>query len=357
MRKVLTIFCLITSLILTSETKAEDTIKIGVLTDLSGAASYYGHQTRVGATLAEQELKAQGKNVQLIFEDSALNTQRGLSAAQKLLFIDKVDALYVDFTVISVAVSSIAQVNKKLMVYAAAAESVAKSNSFAFKTYSNYNQGCEALAREFKKRGIERIGVLKAETEYGELCFSGVKKVYNTIVEQAYKQGEIVSAQMLSFKGKDIQAIINGSFEGDVVNMLRAARNLGYKVMVGAAEDTFTTKLRADFGDILEGSMSFGLQRLSDKMIEKARKIEGGDRLVGYEGVGLGYVHIKQIYSAVDACETRSINCLVDKLSKSAADNEVGFEGWKDRIAQLRTTVKQYKNGNFQNVENYLSGE
>lgn len=341
----------------TISASAQEKIKIGVLTDLSGAGSYYGHQTRVGVLLTEQDLRAKGKEVQFIFEDSALNTRQGLSAAQKLLLIDRVEALYVDFTVISVAVSSLVETNKRLMLYSAAAESVALKNPLAFKTYSNYRQGCEALARQFKLKGVERIGVLKAEAEYGELCLEGVKNVYDMFSEQSYKQGENVSSQILSFKSKDVQAIINGALEGDVVNMLQASRNLGYNVMVGAAEDTFTAGLREKFRASLQGSMSFGLQRLPEDIIERARKIDGGDKLTAFEGVGLSYVHTGQLFAALEGCRGKAIECAAEKLASSPPDNRVGFEGWKQRMAQLRTTVKEFRSGEFQKVATYLTGE
>ena len=161
----------------TTSALADDLIKIGVLTDLSGNASYYGNQTRVGAILAERELQAQGKNVRVVFEDSALSTAKGLAAAQKLITVDKVDALFVDFSSIAVAVSSILEGHDKVMVYGAAAESVARKNAYAFKTYSDYALGCEALVKEFLKKGVKKIGVLKAETEYGDLCLAGAKRV------------------------------------------------------------------------------------------------------------------------------------------------------------------------------------
>ena len=90
MRRILSIYFIVMVAIFcpTTSTLAENPIRIALLTDLSNIASYYGHQTRLGALLAEQELKSEGKNVEIIIEDSALNTAQALSATQKLLHIN-----------------------------------------------------------------------------------------------------------------------------------------------------------------------------------------------------------------------------------------------------------------------------
>ncbi len=335
---------------------AQETIKIGVLTDLSGNASYYGNQMRVGASLAEKELREQGKDVKVVFEDSGLSTSRGLSAAQKLLFIDKVDALYVDFSIIAIAVSSLMERQKKVMMYGAAAESIVHKNRFSFKTYSDYSLGCEAMAREFIKVGVKRIGVLKADSEYGELCLEGAKKAIS-VTEATYRQGEGVATQMLSFKGDQIEAVLNGGFEGDALNMLKAAGDLKYQVRFGMAEDMVSEEIQKKFGAALEGALTFGLQKVSDRVIEKAKGIRGGAALSSFENVGLGYVHIKQLAAAVEACPDRSGECISDAISRQGQDNDIGFEGWKNRIARLRTVIKRFSEGSLQKINSYVANQ
>jgi ABC-type branched-subunit amino acid transport system substrate-binding protein len=351
MRKILE-FC---GLILLSAyafvVRADEPVKIGVLTDLTGQAAYFGNQTRIGAMLAANELNAEDKKVRLIFEDSGLNTQQGLSAAHKLIQIDNVDALYVDFTPIVVSVSSFVQANQKLLVYSAAAESVAKSNPYAFKTYSNYSKGCEELAREFKKRGVQRMGVLKAEAEYGDLCLTGVKKIYANPIEQSYKRGESVATQVFIMKNKGAEAVINGSYEGDVMNMLKALSDINYKVTIGAPEDSLTRQVSSKFSNYLQGSITFGLKHLSDPLIARARQISGGSDLTSFEGVGLGYLHIKQMYAALSECRKAAVDCAVEALAKSPAAPDVGFEGWQNRIAVLYTALKEFKEGKLQLIE------
>lgn len=354
MRKYVILFFLLVAV--NGVALAQDTIKIGVLTDLSGNGAYLGNQTRIGALLAEAELKQQGKNIEVVFEDSALNTTRGISAAQKLLSLDKVDAMYVDFNVIVVAVSALIEQNKKVMVYSSGAESVARKNKFAFKSYLDFSLGCETLAREFLKRGIKKIGVLKVEAEYGELCLAGARKVVD-VVEESYRQGDNVASQVLSLKNKGVQAVINACFEIDAINMLKAIAVIKYNAVVGVNEDGIPRKVEEQFQQILAGGLTFGFQRTNDKIVNGAKRLSGGDKVTSFERVGLSYVHVKQMFSAVAACRGKQAECVTDTLGKAQADEDIGFEGWKDRIARIRTIVKEYSSGTLKQIGSYVANE
>ena len=50
-------------------------VKVGVLTDLSGPAAYWGMQARLGAELAVKELRASGKEIELIYGDHQLDAK------------------------------------------------------------------------------------------------------------------------------------------------------------------------------------------------------------------------------------------------------------------------------------------
>lgn len=327
--------------------QAETEIKIGVLTDLSGLAAYYGNQTRVGAMLAEQEINKKDKNFKIIFEDSALKPPQALSAMQKFLYLDKVAAVYVDFTPIATAVSPVVKSNKKLMVYSAAARSVALENEYAFKTYLDYQQGCETVANELKKRGILKVGILKANAEYAEVCLTGIKNVYQDIVEYAYNRGDLVSSQVLAMKNKNVEVIFNPSYEGDCVNSIQAAATLDYQVRFVSAEDTFSKQLVAKYKNNLQGSISFGLKKLPEELIEKAKKIPGGDQLTDYYGVGLTLVHIEQMYAVLNQCGTEDVNCQLETLKKAGSDSSIGFEGWQNKIAVIKTEIREFKKDAF----------
>src|SRR4051794_37253439 len=78
------------------ETGADGAVKakIGVISYLTGSGAGYGEAITNGLELANKELKAAGEvDLELKIEDSAGNQEEALTAAQKLMNSDNVDAI------------------------------------------------------------------------------------------------------------------------------------------------------------------------------------------------------------------------------------------------------------------------
>lgn len=73
--------------------EGNDSIRIGVIASLTGAASDQGIDWMQGARLAAEELQAKGIPVELIVEDDATQPRQAVSSFQQLLAISKVDAV------------------------------------------------------------------------------------------------------------------------------------------------------------------------------------------------------------------------------------------------------------------------
>src|ERR1700742_102109 len=76
---------------------AEDPIKIGVVTPLSGTYAQIGQQVRWGYELAAKEINGQGgimgRKVELLFEDEEANPAVATQKAEKLFQVQNVDFL------------------------------------------------------------------------------------------------------------------------------------------------------------------------------------------------------------------------------------------------------------------------
>ncbi len=77
-----------------STSASGDTIKIGAIGPLSGAASTYGISVKEGAQLLEKEVNAaggiNGKKIQFIFEDDQAEPNSSMQAFNKLVDKNKV---------------------------------------------------------------------------------------------------------------------------------------------------------------------------------------------------------------------------------------------------------------------------
>ena len=92
-------------------------IKIGVISGLSGIAARWGHYQNHGMELAQEELAGSERPVRLIFEDSQSVGAKAITALNKLVTYDKVDALLAgDFGFVTAPLIPLASQQKKFML-------------------------------------------------------------------------------------------------------------------------------------------------------------------------------------------------------------------------------------------------
>lgn len=71
-------------------------VRVGVIFGFSGAASFWSQYQRMGIELAVEELRAQGKHIEIIWEDSQTTPVGAVNAFRKLADVDKVDVIVGD---------------------------------------------------------------------------------------------------------------------------------------------------------------------------------------------------------------------------------------------------------------------
>ncbi len=316
-------------------------IKIGIITDLTGPAAYWGESTRVGAEIAQKELEAEGYKVNLIFEDYQLDATKSLSSAQKLVNLDKVDAIYHEFNPSAIAVSSFLKDNSVLSIYDAAPISPLSASSNSFKTYLDYQNGCHLVAQKFKNEKIDKLAVLMPKIEAGELCLAGAKEVYPDLIVESYELGNTdFKTQVLKIKNGQAGAIINVGFEGDTLGSLKAIKELNYIVKYGTVDDTITDQVKSKYAKELVGSWSFGFGQVDADFGSKLKS--SSPKLLSTEyGAALAYTHIKQMVKSLSKCQ-KDIACARDEIANSPSDGTIGFNGFKNRIADIQLELRQY---------------
>jgi len=317
-------------------------VTIGIVTDLTGPAAYWGESTRVGAEIAKDELETEGYDVNLIFEDYQLDTTKALSAGQKLVNIDNVDAIYAEFNPASIALGSFLKDKDILFVYDAAPVSPLTENLNAYKTYLDYKAGCRMIAQEFKSQGIETIGVLKANWEPGELCLDGVKEVFSDkVVSESYNLGDTdFRTQVLKLKNARAEAVINTAFEGDTLNTLKAMKELSFQVPYGTVDDTITDNVKNTYPNELNGTVTFGFKDVEESFAQKT-EVKSSQPLATDYAAAIAYTHIKQMVKALNKCE-KDLLCVKEALDSAERDSTIGFEKFVNRIADLEMSIKKY---------------
>lgn len=327
---------------LKQEPISNESMKIGILTDLSGGGAYWGESTKIGIDLAVKELAAENIMVTPIYEDYKFNPTVAAAAAQKLVNVDKVQGLYAELNPAAVAAGSVVKDKDVLFLYDAAIESPLASSPTTFKTYLDFKKGCAEMAAQFKNQGITNVGVLQTKLEFSELCSEGIKSVLgpNVAIETYNVGDQDVRTQILKLKSKNVKAVINAGFEGDVISTLSAMQKSNLKVPFGTVTDSMTDKVIAAYPAETKGSISFGFKDVDQKLIDRLVASNNGKVLGNNYAAALGYFHMKQLARSLSACRG-NVQCAGVKLAASPQDDSVGFQKYVNRIANLDILVKQ----------------
>jgi branched-chain amino acid transport system substrate-binding protein len=167
--------------------KKKETIKIGAILPLTGNLSAIGTGEKKGIELAYDSIKKlyPDKEIVVIFEDFKSDTKLAVSAANKLISTDKVQAIITSTTAASEAVSPIVERNKIIHFVIAPDAEILKRSQFNYRIYYNYLTEAK-IVNEF-------INIQKKEhTEYNSISFlavsySSIQKEIDEIIEPHIK--------------------------------------------------------------------------------------------------------------------------------------------------------------------------
>ena len=140
---------------------AKPVIKIGVSAALTGNNAHLGENIRNALILAQENLPQNTKfEYHLVFEDSALESKKAAISANKMINVDKVDALVSHSPAAGGAISPIAEQSKVVHFNIGLAQSVAEG-AYNFIHWNPPQEQARVMADELEKRGIKRVAIIK----------------------------------------------------------------------------------------------------------------------------------------------------------------------------------------------------
>ncbi len=161
-------------LVYPKKTKEPEVIKIGAILVLTGPDAKAGQSAREGIELAVNEINSaggiKGNLLEIVYEDDAGDPAKAVSAAKKLIDIDKVPAVIGPMWSSSVlAVAPIAE-KKKVVILSptASAPSITKAGDYIFRnTYSDVFEGTKDAEFAYKKLGYKQAAVIHINIDAG----------------------------------------------------------------------------------------------------------------------------------------------------------------------------------------------
>lgn len=296
---------------------AKEPIKIGVLLPLTGSSAYWGIEAKKGMDMALGEVNIKGEAIKIIYEDTQSKVDVAVTAAQKLINMDKVNVIYSNFSGVSLAVSPIAKNSETPLFYGAFTQTPLQDNPLSFKGFLSFDQPCEKYAKQLKDKGIKKIAVLNEFGDAYQFCKAGLKKYFsdNDIEVTETLTGADFRTLLLKLKNNKTEAIVMMTYENNSINIFKQIKelNLHFGSLFCEQNDCYTANVKTKAGYV--PNLIYFDPIVKEEFKQKvAGKYEGIDK-AKMTPLSFGYEDVMRIYKASLECQNMDKFCFVSSLS------------------------------------------
>lgn len=245
-------------------TQNTQSIKVGVILPLTGSVAVSGEKLLQGVELAKQEFDP--AKVTFIVEDDHTDTVDGVSAAKKLLDVDKVDVLvglYVPDEV--VAVAPMAKAKGVTIFSASYCSDQFKNLDNVFCGYPGALDQLKTVIPQIKKQGVKTVALINTNDDFGINSRDGMVTLAK---EGGYS---VILNELVPFESRDLKtqadkviaskadAVFMASGDtAQAFTLMRILKERGYMGMRITFVDLNMQAVK-DFGASVEGTFAPGI--------------------------------------------------------------------------------------------------
>ncbi len=366
------------AMLLASGAYAQETIKIGVLTPLSGTYAGIGQQVRWGIDQSVEEINTAGgiagRQIELVYEDSEANPAVAVTKAEKLFTVDNVD--FLTGTVNSGATLAVGQVadraDKLIATTVSFSDAITGSGCSpnVFRVNARAGQQSEALAAWLKQeKPGAKVYYLGPDYEMGRSTVAAFKGRAESV--GATSTGEVFApldskdysqyfGQLRAARPDVLYTSVAGN---DTVRLFTQMNDFGVSegLTILGASGTVTAQNINAIGAAAEGFITgVGYSVLIDSpenkaFVEAFRERNGADPdLYGADSYGLLFAY-KAAVEAAGATDTDSVRAALEGLSWETPQGTKTIRAG-DHQAMQPMYVVEVKNGQF-TIARSIAGE
>ncbi len=308
MKKLILSLCFILALGACKEEKKKPqekpVVKIGAILPLSGDLAVWGNSEKQGILLAQENLSKDLKNkYEIVFEDS-LNANKNIQhIAQKMISVDKVDAIITMFDPAANIVAPMATANK-IIHFGQSWFPQYVTNQYNYNVYADIKQEAQLIADYFANKGIKKVYLFTVnQTGFiggTEILKSLLKKRDIDYQERNFNFGQTdFRTDIIKAKSFEAQAYIIGAFapEADILTK-QLKQIIGQDIIVTGLDLGLNVANRS----IYEGSV-FGSPAIPNKSFLNAYHEKYKDENYLF-GATVGYVSFNAIVHTFENIET-----------------------------------------------------
>lgn len=350
--------------------QAQQVVKIGFASPLTGAQANYGKDNQNGAELAIRELNAQGVKIggkavkfELLAEDDQAEPKQGPLVAQKLVDA-KVAGVVGHFN------SGVTIPASKVYADAGIPELSVSTNvrytqqgfKTAFRLMADDGKQGKALGEyAIKSLKLKRLAVIDDSSAYGQGLANefakAVKAAGGQVVAHEHTNDKAVDFAPLltTIKAKNPEAVFFGGYDTQGALMAKQMQTLGMKMRLMGGETMNTSQFIALAGPAAEGHIASTPGAALDSrpggkaFADKYKKAYGQD--IGlyapyfYDGVML----IAAAMKAADSADPAKYMPALQKIKHSGITANIEFDANGD-LRQGLMTIFQVKSGKWETI-------
>lgn len=192
---------------------AQETIKIGVTSSLTGPAAFYGAHQKWGIDMAVGEINANGgvlgKKLEVVYEDNRCNPAEAVKAVNALISQHEVVAIHGALCSSSTlaVLPVVARAEVPLITSSSTAASITSQigesvNPWGFRSSVADDGMANAMVAFLKQQGVKRISIVGEESDYGR----GGAEIFTKMLEA--NGMELVSADFVNPTAPDFSVIM-----------------------------------------------------------------------------------------------------------------------------------------------------
>lgn len=254
--------------IVTIQTKKEPKeIKIGAILPLTGENAMYGESAKRAIDLAVEEINTaggiKGSKIRVIYEDDQALPDKGVSAFQKLITVDKVPVVIGAMpSSVTLAIAPIAEKNKVVLFSPASSNpKITESGDYIFRNdVSDVFEGSKMAEDVRQKLGFKKVAVLYINNDYGV----GIKDVFIKRFEElggkildieTFEQGATdFRTQLTKIKQDNPEAVYIVGYK-EQIQILKQYKELGIKAQILGTIMLEDPEIIQKVGDAAEGAI------------------------------------------------------------------------------------------------------
>ena len=221
-------------------------VKIGFINSITGPEAPIGENLSNGVTLAIEDLKKQGIDVDLVKEDDTGKPEKAMAAFEKLSTRDDVAGIVGAYTSkCTAAISKLAEKYKTpLLIPVSSKEDITKQGlKYTFRlsaTTEDYATILLGMAQTLGKP--KTMAIINENTDFGTSGAKSAKEYaakhgLTVVAEEAYAPGSPdYRSTLASIKGKNPDVVFMVSYVADAILLMRQSREIGLspKAFLGA---------------------------------------------------------------------------------------------------------------------------